>query len=243
VAKAAPDGYTILIHNNTVWISPLLDKVPYDHEQELAPVSLTSRSPNILAVHPSLPVNSVRELIALAKAKPGEINYASGPVGASNHLAAELFKALAGVNLVRIGYKGGGPALNDLVSGHVPVMFATTGSVTAHVRSGRLKGLAVTSAQPSALAPGLPTVAAAGVPGYVSEAIYGMFAPAKTPASIISRLHQETARYLGMPETKERFFNSGVETVGSSPQEFAAVIKSETIRLGKVIKSAGIRVN
>jgi len=243
VAKAVPDGYTILIHNNTVWIAPLLDKVPYDHEQELAPISLTSRSPNILAVHPSLPVNSVKELIALAKAKPGEINYGSGPVGASNHLAAELFKALAGVNLVRIGYKGGGPALNDLVSGHVPVMFATTGSVTAHVRSGRLKGLAVTSAQPSALAPGLPTVAASGVPGYVSEAIYGMFAPAKTPAAIISRLHQDTVRFLGLPETKERFFNSGVETVGSSPQEFAAIIKSEAVRLDKVIRSAGIRVN
>lgn len=243
VAKATPDGYTILIHNNTVWISPLLDKVPYDHEQELAPISLTSRSPNILVVHPSLPVNSVKELIALGKAHPGAINYASGPVGASNHLAAELFKALAGVNFMRIGYKGGGPALNDLLSGHVPVMFATTGSVTAHVRSGRLKGLAVTSAQPSALAPGLPTIAASGVPGYVSEAIYGMFAPAKTPVAIINRLHQETARFLGMPETKERFFNSGVETVGNSPQEFAAVIKSETIRLDKVIKSAGIRVN
>lgn len=243
VAKATPDGYTILIHNNTVWISPLLDKVPYDHEQELAPISLTSRSPNILVVHPSLPVNSVKELIALGKANPGAINYASGPVGASNHLAAELFKALAGVDLVRIGYKGGGPALNDLISGQVPVMFATTGSVTAHVRSGKLRALAVTSAEPSALAPGLPTIATSGVPGYVSEAIYGMFAPAKTPVSIINRLHQETAQFLGMPETKERFFNSGVETVGSSPQEFAAVIKSEAIRLGKVIKSAGIRVN
>jgi tripartite-type tricarboxylate transporter receptor subunit TctC len=242
VAKATPDGYTILIHNNTVWIAPLLDKVPYDYEQELAPISLTSRSPNILVVHPSLPVNSVKELIALGKANPGEIDYASGPVGASNHLAAELFKALAGVNLVRIGYKGGGPALNDLISGQVKVMFATTGSVTAHVRSGRLRALAVTSAEPSALAPGLPTVAASGVPGYVSEAIYGMFAPAKTPMSVINRLHQETARFLAMPETKERFFNSGVETVGSSPQEFAAVIKSEAVRLGKVIKSAGIGV-
>ena len=242
VAKATPDGYTILVHNNTVWIAPLLDKVPYDYEQELAPISLTSRSPNILVVHPSLPVNSVRELIVLGKARPGEINYASGPIGASNHLAAELFKALAGVNLVRIGYKGGGPALNDLISGQVPVMFATTGSVTAHVKSGKLRGLAVTSAEPSALAPGLPTIAASGVPGYVSEAIYGMFAPAKTPVSIINRLHQETARFLGMPETKQRFFNSGVEVVGSSPQEFAAVIKSEANRLGKVIKSAGIGV-
>ncbi len=242
VAKATPDGYTILMHNNTVWLSPLLDKVPYDYEQELAPISLTARSPLILVVHPSLPVTSVKDLIALAKASPGEINYASGPVGAANHLAAELFKALAGVNLVRIGYKGAGPALNDMIGGQVKVMFATTGSVTGHVKSGRLIGLAVTGAEPSALVPGLPTVAASGVPGYVSDAIYGLFAPAKTPVAIINRLHQETVRYLTMPETRERFFNSGVETVGSSPQEFAAVIKSESVRLGKVIKSAGIGV-
>ncbi len=242
VAKATPNGYTILVHNNTVWLSPLLDKVPYDYEQELAPISLTARSPLILVVHPSLPVSSVKDLIALAKASPGEINYASGPVGAANHLAAELFKALAGVNLVRIGYKGAGPALNDMIAGQVKVMFATTGSVTGHVKSGRLLGLAVTSAEPSALVPGLPTVAASGVPGYVSDAIYGLFAPAKTPVAIINRLHQETVRYLTMPETRERFFNSGVETVGSSPQEFAAVIKSESMRLGKVIKSAGIGV-
>ncbi len=203
---------------------------------------MTARSPLILVVHPSLPVSSVKELIALTKASPGEINYASGPVGAANHLAAELFKTLAGVNLVRIGYKGAGPALNDMIGGQVKVMFASTGSVTGHVKSGKLIGLAVTSAEPSALVPGLPTVAASGVPGYVSDAIYGMFAPAKTPVAIINRLHQETVRYLNMPETKERFFNSGVETVGSSPQEFAAVIKSESVRLGKVIKSAGIGV-
>lgn len=241
VAKGTPDGYTILVHNNTVWISPLLDKVPYDHWTELAPVTLTARSPNILVVHPSLPVNSVKELIAAAKAAPGDINYASGPIGASNHIAAELFKALAGVNLTRIGYKGGGPAINDLLAGQVKVMFATAGSMLAHVKAGRLKGIAVTSAQPTALVPGLPTVAASGVPGYAAEAIYGIWVPAKTPAAIQRRLHDEIVKYLRSPEAKERFFNAGVEVVASTPQEFAAEIKSEAARLGKVFKVAGIR--
>jgi tripartite-type tricarboxylate transporter receptor subunit TctC len=240
VAKATPDGYTLLIHNNTVWISPLLDKVPYDHEKELWPITLTSRSPNILVVHPSLQVSSVKELIALAKASPGKINYASGPVGASNHLAAEVFKAMAGVDLVRIGYRGGGPALNDVLAGQVKVMFATAGSVSGHVQSGRVKALAVTSAEPSALVPGLPTLAASGVPGYSSEAIYGFWAPARTPAAIMAQLHREAVRVLTQPEVKERFFRSGVETVGNTPKEFAAVIKAETTRLAKVLASAGI---
>jgi tripartite-type tricarboxylate transporter receptor subunit TctC len=241
VAKATPDGYTLLVHNNTVWISPLLDDIPYDHEKELAPISLTSRSPNLLVVHPSLGVSSVKELIAKAKAAPGEINYASGPVGASNHLAAEVFKAMAGVDLTRIGYKGGGPALNDILAGQVKVMFATTGSVMGHVKSGKLRALGVTSAQPSPLLPGMATVASLGVPGYSSEAIYGLWAPARTPKAIVSRLHEETVRVLQAPEVKERFFSSGVEVVASTPAEFAAVIKSESSRLGEVIRKAGIR--
>jgi tripartite-type tricarboxylate transporter receptor subunit TctC len=243
VAKGTPDGYTLLVHNNTVWVSPLLDNVPYDHWTELAPISLTTRSPNILVVHTSLGVNSVKELIAKGKAAPGDINYASGPVGASNHLAAEVFKAMAGVDLTRIGYKGGGPALNDVLAGQVKVMFATTGSVTSHVKTGRLKALGVTSAQPSALAPGMPTIASLGVPGYSSEAIYGLWAPSKTPRALIARLHEEAVRVLNTPETKERFFNSGVETVGTTPEEFAAAIKAESTRLAAVIDKAGIRVN
>jgi len=242
VAKGTPDGYTLLVHNNTVWVSTLLGPVPYEHEKELAPISLLSRSPNILAVHPSLQVNTVRELIDRARAAPGEIDYASGPVGAANHLAAELFNALAGVKLVRIGYKGGGPALNDLLAGQVKVMFATAGSVTGHVKAGKLKGLAVTSAQPSPLVPGLPTVAESGVPGYASEAIYGFWAPARTPSAILARLNRETVVVLNTPEVKQRFFNAGVESVGTTPQEFAAVIRSETAHLGAVIKKAGLRV-
>jgi len=241
VAKATPDGYTILLQNNTVWVAPLLEKVGYDHLKELAPISLTARAPNILAVHPSLPVNSVKELIAAAKAAPGEINYASGVVGSSNFIAAEVFKAMAGVNLMRIGYKGTGPALNDVLAGQVKLIFATTTSAWGHVKSGRLKALAITSAEPSALAPGLPTVAASGVPGYKSEAIYGSWAPAKTPQPILTRLQQEIVKVLETPQNRERLFNSGAEVVASTPQVLAAEIKSETERLAQVFKKAAIR--
>ncbi|MSP98868.1 MAG: tripartite tricarboxylate transporter substrate binding protein [Betaproteobacteria bacterium] len=243
VAKALPDGYTLLVHNNSLWTFPLLQQnAPYDAVKDFLPVTLATRSPNILVVNPALPVNSVADLIALAKARPGELNYGSGPTGASNHLAGELFKAMAGVNLARISYKGGATALNDLISGQVQVMFATTGSVMQHVKSGRLKALGVTGLEPSPLAPGLPAVAAS-VPGYESLTLYGLFAPAQTPAALIHLLHQTVAKFLARPDTTERLFNSGVETVGSTPQEFAAAIRIDTLRLAKVVKSAGPRID
>ena len=243
VSKATPDGYTILVQNNTVWVAPLLEKVTYDHWTELVPIMLTARAPNILVVHPSLPVSSVKELIAAAKASPGEINYASGVVGSSNYIAAELFKAMAGVNLTRIGYKGSGPALNDVMAGQVKIMFATTTSSSGHVKAGKLRALAITSAQPSATAPGLPTIAASGVPGYAAESIYGVWAPAKTPPAILNRLHQEILKVLTAPQTKERFLATGAEVVASTPQVFAAEIKAESMRLDKVFRAAGIRAN
>src|SRR5688500_14740588 len=241
VAKAAPDGYTILIQNNTVWLAPLLEKTAYDHFRELAPITLTGRAPNILVVHPAFPAGSVKELIAVAKAAPGTINYASGVAGSSNHVAAELFKAMAGVDLVRIGYKGTGPALIDVMAGQVKMIFATTTSSLGHVRSGKLKALAITSAQPSPVAPGLPTIAASGVPGYAAEAIYGVWAPAKTPAAIASRLHREIVSVLNAPQNRDRFFATGVEVVASTPEVFAAEIKAESTRLEKVFRSAGIK--
>ena len=243
VSKATPDGYTILVQNNTVWVAPLLEKVNYDHWTELVPISLTARAPNILVVHPSLPVNSVKELIAAAKAAPGDINYASGVVGSSNYIAAELFKAMAGVNLTRISYKGSGPALNDVMAGQVKVMFATTTSSSGHVKAGKLKALAISSAQPSPTAPGLPTIAQSGVPGYAAESIYGVWAPAKTSPAILTRLHQEIVKVLGAPQTKERFLATGAEVVASTPQVFAAEIKAESMRLDKVFRAAGIRAN
>jgi tripartite-type tricarboxylate transporter receptor subunit TctC len=240
VAKAQPDGYTLLFYGGSVWLLPFLrDNVPWDPVRDFSPVTLALSSPNIVVVHPSLPVKSVKALIALARARPGELNYAAGTIGASPHLSTELFKAMAGVDIVRVGYKGTGPSVIALVGGEVHLMFAGLGSVAPHVKSGRLRALAVTSARPSALAPELPTVAAS-LPGYETASILGIFAPAKTPAAIINRLHQEIVRAINRTEVKERLFNAGVEVVGSSPEEFAATVKDDMARMGKVIKNAGI---
>ena len=179
----------------------------------------------------------------MAKARPGELNYASGATGGSTHLAAELFKSMAGVNIVHVPYKGSAPAITALISGEVQLTITDVGLVAPHVKSGKLRALAVTSAEPSALVPGLPTVAASGLPGYEAVGMTGILAPAKTPAAIINRLNQEIVRVLNMPEVKEQFFNAGVEVVGSSPEQFAATIKSEIAKLGKVIKDAGIKVD
>jgi tripartite-type tricarboxylate transporter receptor subunit TctC len=192
-------------------------------------------------VHPALPAGSVKALIALAKAKPGQLNYATGGTGSSNHLAGELFKSMAGINLVRIPYKGAGPAVNDLLSGQVQIMFPTTASALPHIKSGRLKALGVTSLKPTVLAPGLPAVAESGLPGYESIVIYGLFAPAKTPPAIVERLNAELAPFLRSESTTERLLNAGAEPVGSSPAELAATMASEMSRLGKLIKDARIR--
>ncbi len=241
VAKAAPDGHTLLVAATAFWLLPLMQNLSYDPVREFSPISLMTRSPSVLVVHPAVAAKSVKELIALARASPGELNYASGPTGVSNHLAAELFKAMAGVNLVRIPYKGGGPAVNALIAGEVQVSFPSAAGVTQHIRSGRLRALAITSAQPSVLFPELPTLAASGLAGYESEGLAGVFAPAKTPAVLINRLNQEIVRCLDRTDVREKFLKAGLETVGSSPQEFGAKIKSEITRLGKVIKDAGIR--
>ena len=243
MTKAVPDGYTLLSYNNSLWTLPLIQNVFYDPVRDFAPVAWLTRSPNILVVHPSVPVNSVAELVAFAKAKPGVLNYASGTIGSATHLAAELFKVLAGISITRIGYKGSGYAVNDLLGGQVQLMVATAGSVAAHVKSGRLKALGVTSAQPTALAPGLPTIAASGVPGYEAVTMYGLYAPAKTPPAVINRLNQEVNRILGMRETRERFLAAGVEAVGGTPRELATAMQSEMARLGKVISDAGIRAD
>jgi tripartite-type tricarboxylate transporter receptor subunit TctC len=180
-------------------------------------------------------------LIALAKAKPGQLNYASDSTGSPNHLAAELFKAMAGVDIVRIPYKGGGPALNDLLGGQVQIMFPVAAAVLPHVKSGKLRALAVTSAQATELTPGLPTAAASGLPGYESVSIQGIFAPTGTSSTLINRLNRDIVRVVNGANLKEKFFSVGIESVGSSPEEFAATVKSEMSRLGKVIKDAGIR--
>ena len=239
--KAPPDGYTILVAGGTLWTGPLLQSKPlYDPVTDLAPITIVVSAPNVIVVHPSLPVKSVKELIALAKARPGELNYAQGSVGGSTHIAAELFKSMAGVSVVGIPYKGSGGSMGGLLGGEVQVGFENTIAVTPYMKSGRIRALAVTSPQPSVLTPGIPTVSASGLPGYESGSQQGVVAPAKTPAAIIRRLNQEIVRVFNMPDIKQKVFDTGSEPVANSPEEMAAKIKSDLARIGKVIKDAGI---
>ena len=219
VARAPADGYTLLFYGSSVWLAPFLrNDVNYDPVKDFSPITIAIRAPNVLAVHPSVAAASVGELIALARARPGVLNYASVGSGSTAHLAAELFKAMAGVDIVHIPYKGGAPAVNDLISGQVQLMFGTAGSVAAHIKSGRVRGIAVTSPQPSELFPGLPTVAASGLPDYQSGTLQGLFAPARTPAAIIRRLNQEAVGVLKKTEVREKLFGGGVEVVASAPR-------------------------
>jgi len=243
VARAPPDGYTMLVMSGSLWIGQYLRKTPYDILRDFAPITLADRAPNVLVVHPSLPVKSVRELIAFAKAKPGLLNYSSAGTASSSHLSGELFKSLAGVNMVNIQYKSNSQELIDLLAGNVHLAFGTASAVIPYVKSGRLRALAVTSAERSPLAPGLPTIAASGLPGYESEALHAVFVPAKTPDAIVKRLNAEIVRVLKLPDTRQQFLALGVEAVGSTPEELAAVIRSEIARWSKVLKDAGIRAD
>jgi tripartite-type tricarboxylate transporter receptor subunit TctC len=241
VSRAPPDGHTLLVNSNSFWTGPLLEKTPYDPIRDFAPITLASAAPNILVVHPSLPVKSVKDLIALAKARPGELNYGSSGTGGSAHLAAELFKYMARVDIVRVPYKGSAPALIDLLGGRVQLMFSTAAPVGPHLKSGKLRALAVSTAKPTALVPGVPTIASSGIPGYEATQMTGVFTSAKAPAAMVARLNQEMVRALGRAEVKEKFLNAGVEPVGSTPQQLAAVMASEFARIGKLVKDAGIR--
>jgi tripartite-type tricarboxylate transporter receptor subunit TctC len=243
VSRAAPDGHTLLYYSSSLWIIPLLQDVSWDVNRDLVPITLAAVAPNLVVVHPSLPAKTIRELIALGKARPGALNYGSGVTGSSLHLAAELFKYMAGVNITQISYKGAGPAVNDLISGQLQLMFASAGSVAPHVKSGRLRALGVTSAKPSPVAPGVPTVASSGLPGFETGAAYAMFAPPGTPAAVVARLQQESVKIINDPEMKEKFITSGVEAVASTPEELTNYMRSEVNRLGKTIKAANIRAD
>jgi tripartite-type tricarboxylate transporter receptor subunit TctC len=241
-SKSAPDGYSLLVSTDGLWRGQFFQKMAFDPVRDFAAIALVSRSPNILVVHPALPVRSVKELIALAKARPGELNYGAGAIGASTHLASELFNLMAGVKIVHIPYKSSGGAVMPLLSGQLQVMFGSTAAVSVHAKSGRLRALAVSTAQPSALAPGLPTIAAAGnLPGYESASTAGVFAPAGTPEAIIKKVSEEINRALARPEVKERFYNQAVEIVGGSPQETAAFVKSDIATTARIVKETGIR--
>ena len=240
VSKAAPDGYTLLVTGGAHWIGPLLEKVTYDPIGDFAAITLLDRSPTILVVHPSLPVKNVRQLIALAKAKPGELNYSVGGTGSSNFIAAVLFNHMAGVNIVRIPYKGTGPAMTAVMSGEVQAIFATPSGAAPHVKSGRLRALATGSARPSAIVPGLPTIADSGVPGFASESLHALFAPAKTPPAIIARLNREAVRALQSAEVTALFLQAGIEAAPGSPEELTAMMKAEIANVGRALKAAGV---
>ena len=242
VAKAVPDGYTMLLAGGTFLIGPLLEKTAYDPVTDFSAITLVSTEPSVLVVHTSVAANSVKELIALAKAKPGALNYASSGSGGTFHLAAELFKSMAGVNIVRVNYKGASAATNDLLGGQVQLAFISASSIAPHIKSGKVRALGVTGLQPSAQAPDLPTIAAS-LPGYETIGITGIYAPAKTPAAIINRLNREIVRFINQPDAKEKLLNAGQEIVGSSPNVLATTMKSEMAKWNKLIKDAGITAN
>jgi tripartite-type tricarboxylate transporter receptor subunit TctC len=244
VSRAAPDGHTLLLSASTLWLAPLLQaNVPYDPQRDFTPVSLVTMSPNILVVPNVLPVKTVKELISLARRRPGELNYGSGAAGSSNHLSAELFNAMAKVDIPRINYKNPSQAVTDLISGQIQVLFYNASTVIPHVQSGKLRGLAVTSAKPTALAPQFQTMAQAGLPGYEAVATFGLFGPAGLPAPVVSTLNAEVVRFLQRPEVREKFIAAGSETVGSTPEELAALLRNDVARFGRLIKDANLRAD
>ena len=243
VARAAPDGYTLLMTSMGHAITPALYKLSYDTIKDFAPISLFVQSPSVLAVHPSLPVKSVKELIAFTKARPNQILFSSSGSGSGQHLAMELLNRMAGLQLVHIPYKGTASSILDLVAGRVSVTSASAISTMPHVRAGRLRALAVSSGKRSPSVPELPTIAEAGVPGFAVDQWYSLFAPAGTPKEIVAKLYGEIAKAVVNPETRERLLAMGLDPVGSPPDEFAAYVKTETVKWGKLVREAGIRAN
>jgi tripartite-type tricarboxylate transporter receptor subunit TctC len=242
VAKAPPDGYTLLLGISTLAINPAVyRKVPYNALTDFAPITLALSAPNILVVHPSLPVKNVQELVWFADARPGQLNYASAGTGTSPHLSMELFMSMTKLRMVHIPYKGSAPAMIDLVGGQVAVMAATMLTAMPHVRNGRLRALGVTGAQRSGIAPEVPTVAESGVKGYEAVQWYGVLAPGQTPKDIVTRLHRDFAAVLQTPDVKERFAADGGEPGGNTPEEFGRYIKTETDKWARVVKAAGIK--
>jgi tripartite-type tricarboxylate transporter receptor subunit TctC len=244
VAKAAPDGYILLLVSNTHAINAsLYKKLNYDPLSDFTAVLQFATSPNVLVVHPSLPVKSVQELIALAKAKPGQIDYASSGNGSSQHLFTALFTTLAGINMNHIPYKGSGQARTDLLSGQVPVGMPGIASVIQHIRDGRLRALGVTGAKRSSQLPDVPTIAEAGVKGYAAEQWLGILAPARTPAEVIARLNEATREVLKQPDLRKSFENVGAEAAYLNAERFDALIRAEMPKWAKVVKATGLQIN
>jgi len=240
-ARAAPDGYTILLNAPGHATNPALMKLAFDPVNDFAFISLVAEAQNIVVMHPSFPPRSVQELIALSKKRPGQINFASSGTGTTVHLSAELFQHMTGTRWVHIPYKGGGPAVIELMAGQTQIMFANMPTAIQYVRDGRLRALAVTGARRAPAAPTLPTVAESGVPGYEVTAWYGVSAPAKTPRAIVDRLHAEIVRAVNSPDLRERLTTQGADPIHLTPEQYTVFIQNEIAKWAKVIKAAGIK--
>ena len=243
VARAAPDGYTLLMTSMGHAIIPALYKLNFDTVKDFAPISLFVQSPSVLSVHPSVPVKTVKELIAFTKPRPNEILFSSSGSGSGQHLTMELLNRMGGIQLVHIPFKGTAASITDLVSGRISVSAASAISTLPHVRSGRLRALAVCSAKRSPSAPDLPTIAEAAIPGFAVDQWYALFAPAGTPRDIVQKLYGEVVKVTSNPESRTRLLAMGLDPVGSPPDEFAAYVKVETAKWGKLVREAGIRAN
>ena len=243
-AKAPPDGYTVMMaHIAAMSILPsLYPKLPYDPVRDFAPISQVGVSPQMVVVHPSLPVKNIKELIALAKARPGQIHYASPGIGTVQHLAGELFNLQAKVNMVHVAYKGAGPSVIDLIAGHVQISFDVIPVVVNHVKAGKLRAIAVTSEKRTTLMPDLPTVNEAGLKGFDLSTWWGLVAPAAVNKDVVARLHAETVRALGLSDVKERIAANGADVVGSSPAEFAAFIRNERDKYARIARDANVKL-
>jgi tripartite-type tricarboxylate transporter receptor subunit TctC len=243
VAKAPPDGHTLLVVAFPFAVNPsLYAKLPYDTVKDFAPLLLAGQTPNLLVVNPEVPIHSVKELIAAAKARPGSLSYGSTGSGSSNHLSMELFRTMTGVELVHVPYKGSAPMVTDLLGGHVQVAFDNTPNVLPQVKAGKLRALAITSATRSAMVPDVPTVSEAGVPGYEVGVWFGIVAPAGTPPAVLGKLNAELNRMLAMPDVKQKFADQGVEPVGGPPERFAEHLKAQIEKWTKVVKESGAKV-
>jgi tripartite-type tricarboxylate transporter receptor subunit TctC len=241
VARAPPDGYALLIISVAYAFNPSLYKLSFDPEKAFAAVAILGTGPNALAVHPALPAKSVKELVALAKARPGQLLYASAGIGTFQHLGSELFRIMAGVTMTHVPFKGGGPAMIDVISGNTQISIGSLIQTLPHIRSGRLRALGTGGARRSQVLPDVPTIAEGGVPGYEANNWWGVLAPAGTPPAIVGRLHQELTEILKSAETQKRFQSEGAEAVYMSSAEFGRFITAETAKWGKVVKQAGIR--